>query len=475
MSCDFCGMDSMDIRSLTAAYRSKRLSPVAVTAHYLEKIEKEQPRINAFITVCKDRAMEQAKAAEERYLRGCPIGALDGVPYAVKDIIDVQGVPTTMGCRLYQNAIAAQSAFAVRKLEDAGAVMLGKTNTSQFALGATGEVSAAGPCCNPYDPSRISGGSSSGSAAAVAAGLCRFALGTDTGGSVRAPAALCGVYSIRPTIGRVSGNGMLMNCQMLDTIGVMTDNVQDNALVLDAISGYDADYALSYPDAKTNTCQDVAKGVQGLTLGVPISFFENGVDSYVLDAIKQAVEFYRSIGVRILEIGMPDIQEYRPVMSKLLIAEAYSMHEQALNEHRDCYDPELLQRFADAQNLEMTEYIRYRRSVFSFRKKFQHLFDGVDAVLLPTQATVAVKRNSDPEMVMNGTAANLYEISSRYLWFTALAGTAAMNVPCGFHEGLPLGMQLLAPKEQEGILYRFAYQYQNAEMLKNNGSGGCLR
>lgn len=467
MTYDFSGVECMDIRALNAAYRSGGLSPVAVTAHYLKKIEDEQPRINAFITVCAERAMAQAKASERRYQQGCSLGVLDGVPYAVKDIIDVQGVPTTMGSRLYRDHVAAQSAFAVKKLEDMGAVMLGKTNTSQFALGATGEVSAAGPCCNPYDPTRISGGSSSGSAAAVAAGLCRFALGTDTGGSVRAPAALCGVYSIRPTIGRVSANGMLMNCQMLDTIGVMTDNVQDNAIVLDAISGYDADYALSRQDAELHASAEITKKIEGLTLGVPVSFFEDGVDTYVWRALQRAMEVYKDCGAEIRRIAMPDIQQYRAVMSRLLIAEAYSMHEQALKEHRECYDPELLQRFADGQKVEMAEYVRDQRSVFSFKKKFQRLFEGVDAVLLPTQATIAVKQNSDPDMVMNGTAANLYEISSRYLWFTALAGTTAMNVPCGFHDGLPLGMQLLAPQNQEATLYRFAYQYQKAETIQN--------
>lgn len=451
----------MDIPALHEAYLTGTLSPVRVTQELLEKVRAEQPRINAFITIAEEMALEQAGKSEARYRKGTPIGILDGVPYTVKDIVDVGGVPTTYGCRLYADNIPAKSAFAVAKLEQAGAVMLGKVNTSQFALGATGEVSAWGPCCNPYDPERITGGSSSGSAASVAANLCQFSLGTDTGGSVRAPAALCGIYSIRPSMGLVSGEGILQNCQFMDTIGVLSRNVQDNAIVLDAICGYDPDYPLSRADIANDHVSAVDQPLEGMTLGVPYTFFRDGVSDYVWDALCNAVQVFEQAGVIIKEITMPDIGEYRGVMSKLLISEAYAMHADVLRTNREAYAPELLSRFADGAAVTTVEYVRMRRQIFTFRRKFSALFEGVDAVLLPTQATVAVKRNSDPSLVMNGSAANLYEISSRYLWFTAFAGTAAMNVPCGFYKGLPLGMQLLAPKNQEKTLYRFASRYQN--------------
>lgn len=450
----------LDIISLADAYRSGICSPVEVTQKLLNKIRQEQPRINAFITVAEEQALESARESERRFQTGCPRGVLDGIPYAVKDVIDTKGLPTTMGCNLHKEHVAEKSAFAVQKLEAQGAVMLGKTNTSQYALGATGEISAAGPCCNPHNPAYISGGSSSGSAAAVAAGLCVFALGTDTGGSIRAPASMCGVTSIRPTIGRVSGDGILTNCRMLDTIGVMGNNAADCALVLDVISGYDETNEMSFPQLTPDFTMEINKPVTNLRLGVPFEFFRNDVADYVWAALEEALRVYEKLGVEIVPITMPDIGKYRSVMSRLLMSEAYSVHEENLAKHREFFDPELLERFADGAAVTMTEYIRLQKQHFPFCKEFAKLFENVDAVMLPTQAVTAWKRNGDLSVRINGQAANLYELSSRYLWFTAFAGTAAMNVPCGFHEGLPLGMQLLAPKQQEGILFTLADQYE---------------
>lgn len=455
---------NMGILKLAEAYRDGTLDPVLVVNYLLKKVEEEQPRINAFINISREKALNAAKMSAERLARKQSLSILDGIPYAVKDVIDVEGFPTTSGSDLEKDRIIKKNAFTVQKLEEAGAIVLGKTNTSQYALGATGTISSAGACKNPHNPEYITGGSSSGSAAAVAANLCPFALGTDTGGSVRAPAGLCGTIGIRPTHGRVSANGMLLNCQMLDTIGVISREVEDAAIVLDCISGHDPEYACSLRCEGSNLYGRIEEGVQGMVIGVPIDYFKGAVEPYVWKAIEDAVEIFRGAGVEVKKVQMPDIEEYRSVMSILLMSEAYTVHEENLKNHREYYDPELLERFAAVENVKMTEYIRLSKKRFFFKKKFDEIFNGVDAILLPTQAMTAVRLTFEASQNINGNTQNYYELSSRFLWFTAFAGTTAMNVPCGFHNGLPLGLQLLAPEMGEGIILRLAYFY-----TKNKG------
>ncbi len=452
----------LSIRQLAVGYRSGEFSPVAVTEHLLALIEKWQPEINAFIHVGHEAALKRAALSEKRMKSGRMLSILDGIPCGIKDIIDVEGFPTTMGCRLYENSFPKESAFAVRKLENAGAVILGKTNTSQFALGATGEVSSAGPCGNPHDPTRISGGSSSGSAAAVAAGLVPFAIGTDTGGSVRAPASLCGVVGLRPTTGLISMSGCLPNCLMLDTIGILARSSKDIAEILPIMVGYDVQYPLSVYSEHSFPIVPVGNNLECYTIGIPWSYFRDNIDPCVARAFESAVSACEHLGCRIKSVDLEEIAQYREVMSDLLIAEAYCFHKSNLEKHSTYYAPEILKRFERGNSITKEEYIKLRNRVFPFKLAFRNAFSEVDLLALPTQPSVAIKRRTDPAYSLDPAAVEYYENSSRFLWFAAFAGYPAISIPCGKKKGLPIGIQLIGQPKNEKLLFSVSEKLESA-------------
>src|SRR5918994_3459281 len=293
------------LAALSRGLRERRLSPVEVVRALLGRIEGDET--NAFITVTAERALEQASQAEREILAGRHKGPLHGIPVALKDLIYTRDVRTTMGSAFFAGHVPDRSATVARGLEEAGSVLIGKTNTHEFAYGPTGDRSLFGPTRNPHDTGRITGGSSGGSGAAVAAGLCYGALGSDTGGSIRIPAALCGVVGMKPTFGRVSKLGVFPLAWSLDHVGPITRTVEDNALILNALASHDPEDLYSVGPAAEDFTRDLQRGLRGAGIGLPTSFYFDHVEKEVEARVREAAEVFRSLGAEVREVEIPSL------------------------------------------------------------------------------------------------------------------------------------------------------------------------
>jgi len=324
------------LASLSRELKERRLSPVEVVRTLLGRIEADET--NAFITVTAERALEKASRAERELVAGRYKGPLHGVPIALKDLIFTEGVRTTMASDFFTEHVPDHSATVARRLEEAGSVLIGKTNTHEFAYGPTGDRSFFGPTRNPHDTRKITGGSSGGSGAAVAANLCYGALGSDTGGSIRIPAALCGVVGMKPTFGRVSKTGVFPLAWSLDHVGPITRTVQDNALMLNALAGHDLEDLYSVDLTAEEFTRDLERDVQGTAIGLPSSFYFEHVDGEIEGRIREAIEVFRSLGVNVCEVEVPNLWDTLHAQRLILAAEAYAVHEERLKTDPDRFD-----------------------------------------------------------------------------------------------------------------------------------------
>ncbi|HJQ29547.1 MAG TPA: amidase, partial [Rubrobacter sp.] len=316
------------LAALAGSLRERRLSPVEVVRALLERIEADES--NSFITVTAERALEEASRAEAEILAGRYRGPLHGVPVGLKDLIYTRGVRTTMGSAFFAEHVPGHSATVARKVEEAGSVLIGKTNTHEFAYGPTGDRSHFGPTGNPHDTRRITGGSSGGSGAAVAAGLCYGALGSDTGGSIRIPAALCGTVGMKPTFGRVSKRGVFPLSWSLDHVGPLTRTVEDNALMLSVLAGHDPEDLHSIDRPPEDFTRDLERGLRGAGIGLPPGFYFEHVDEEVEARVREAAEIFASLGAEVREVEIPSLWDTLKAQRLILAAEAYAVHEERL-------------------------------------------------------------------------------------------------------------------------------------------------
>lgn len=354
--------DSIDVlhlslESLARKIRAKQISPVEVTRQLLERIDSVDDDLNSYITVLYDEALAAASRAEREIVAGNVRGWLHGVPVGLKDIIYTDGVRTTMGSQIFRNYVPDHDATVVEKLREAGAVVVGKLNTHQFAYGPTGDRSYFGPVRNPYDSTKISGGSSSGSAAAVASSLCYAALGTDTGGSVRIPASCCGVVGMKPTFGRISKYGIFPLSWSLDHVGPMTRTVEDNAIVLGALSGHDARDPYSVRRETEDFTRHLNQGIKGSVVGVPSSFYFENVEEEVRAMVNRAIEVFRDLGARIHEVEMPHSEEILAAQRVVLASEAFTVHEERLRGQPEQFEGEVRARLLIGEAIRAYEYI----------------------------------------------------------------------------------------------------------------------
>ena len=426
--------------------RSRKLSAVDLTRECLARIERMNPTLNAFITVTADLALEQAVRADAEILAGNWRGPLHGIPIALKDLIDVAGVRTTAGSRQYSKRIATEDAVIVTQLKQAGAVLVGKTNLHEFAFGGSGIVSAFGAVKNPWDVSRITGGSSSGSAAAVAAGMCIAAVGTDTAGSVRAPAALCGVVGHRPSKGVLRNDGIIPLAESFDTPGPITRTVRDAATILDCLAAL-----------------GTAKVLEGL--GEPVTKLRVGVARNLCDDAEPEVAscFHAAaatIAGLVSEVADFDLQWQTP--PEIRNYEIYRYHQPMLQNTPELYDPRTLDRVRDTAGV---DEVNYRRAVQAFSEFNQRVrgFDSLDVVLSPT-VLVAAPPIAELE-ALDSSALRQYEL--RYLLKNTYPFSSlwwpSVSVPCGFtREGLPVGLQISAAPGADHVALRLAHAYEQA-------------
>ncbi len=444
------------IGELSALFRARTISPVEATRVCLERIAALNPRLNAFITVTADAAIAQAQQAEAEIMRGEWRGALHGIPIGLKDLIDTAGVRTTAGSAVYQDRVPVADAEVVRRLRLAGAVILGKQNLHEFAYGGSSMVSCFGEVRNPWDTSRIAGGSSGGSAASVAAGLGYAAIGTDTAGSIRLPAACCGVVGLKPTYGRVSAGGVIPLSWSLDHVGPITRSVHDAALVLQAIAGYDPQDGTSSDAATPDFSAELPSGVAGLRVGVLRSYFWDDLDPEIRAAAEHALATLAHLGAELLDFEVP-VETSRTLQA----AESYEFHAKCAAEHPELYQPETLRRIQSGAGITAAETSEARQQLGRTRHEIAGVFERVDLLVTPTApvlppAIADLKNN--PERLRPVELTMLRNTRPFNVW-----GLPAISIPCGFSSsGWPIGLQIVGPHWGEATVLRLAHAYESA-------------
>ena len=469
-----------DIRSSIASGESKAN---AIAEASFEKIEARDPQIHAYLSVNRERALEQASRIDDLAAKGESLPVLAGVPVGIKDVLTIEGLPATAGSKILEGWRAPYTATAVQKLEAAGAVVLGKLNCDEFAMGSSNENSAYGPVHNPYALDRVPGGSSGGSAAAVAAGMAVATLGTDTGGSIRQPASFCGVVGILPTYGRVSRYGLIAFASSLDRVGPFTANVRDAATVLGVIAGHDPQDATSSPLPVPDYTADLDKGVAGLKLGIPSEYFAEGLDPEVRAAVERSIDQLRSAGATVKPISLPHSRYAIPTYYVIATAEAsanlarfdgvrYGFRAKDANTLSSMYrrsrdlgfGAEVKRRIMlGTYALSAGYYDAYYKKAQQVRRllteDFLKAFAEVDAILTPTAPTPAFKLGEKVDDPVSMYLADIYTVTA------SLAGICGLSVPCGkSSEGLPIGLQILGKHFDEAMTLRVA---QTVEALQS--------
>ena len=448
-----------------------------MTRDQLDRIAKGDGALDAFLTVTAERALSRARALDARIAGGAAPGPLAGVPVAVKDVLHVEGVPTTCGSRILEGYRPPFTATAVARLEAAGAIVVGKTNMDEFAMGSSTENSAYKPTRNPWDRTRVPGGSSGGSAAAVSAGLVPLALGTDTGGSIRQPAALCGVVGMKPTYGRVSRYGLVAFASSLDQVGPLARTVEDAALAATALSGVDGADATSAPVDVPDFQAALAGGTAGLRVGVPWPFLGEGVDAGVMAAFRQALGDLEGAGARTVEVALPHAPHAVAAYYVVATAEAssnlarydgvrYGLRVSApelrrmYGETRDRgFGPEVKRRiilgtFVLSAGYYDAYYLRAQQVRTLIRRDFEEAFRACDVLALPTTPTPAFLLGEKTDDPLQMYLADIFTVPAN------LAGIPGLSLPCGFVDGLPVGFQLLGRPFDESTLLRAGHAYQ---------------
>ena len=449
---------ALTISSAMTSLRAGEYSSLELTEVCLRQIEHLDPAINAFITPTIELAYQAALQADVLHSHH-PSNLIDlallGIPVALKDLFETTGIPTTAGSKFYADHIPGQDAQAVLKLKLAGAVIVGKTNTHEIALGVTGVNPHFGAVKNPRDTSRITGGSSSGSAAAVASGMCLAALGTDTGGSIRIPASLCGVVGLKPTYGRVSARGVIPLSWNLDHVGPLTRTVRDAAIMLQVLAGFDPHDPASADVPVDDYLVHLEAGVKGCRVALAVGEYIDASDSEVLAGVRSAVQVFKELGAQVENVELSWIADLAQANTRMTQADAATFHHQRLAEHPDWFGADVLQRLQAGALLTSSDYVLARRVQAEGRRSFEMFFTKYDLLLLPTTPIPA------PPIA----AIAALEAARQLTRFTApfnLTGLPALSVPCGLVAGLPFGLQILAPQWGEARVLQAGYAFKKA-------------
>lgn len=470
------------IAQIAHALKAGETTSVEVTQAVLDRIKAVDDQVQAFLSLDADDAIAQAQASDERRAQGSAFGPLDGIPIAIKDTLAVKDQPLRCASKMLESYTSPFDATCIRQLRDAGAVIFGRLNMDEFAMGSSTENSAYQTTCNPWDLGTIPGGSSGGSAAAIAAGEAIATLGTDTGGSIRQPAALCGVVGMKPTYGLISRYGLVAFASSLDQVGPFTRSVEDAALLMEAMLGKDVlDSTSIPPQGDTHYVQALQKKKGPWKLGVPREFFGNGIDPEVKANIEEAIEWYRSQGCEIIDISLPHSDLAVPVYYIVATAEASSnlaRFDGVRYGHRSAAADDALSLFTKSRGEGFGEevkrriilgtyvlssgyydayYVRAQKVRTLIRKDFENVFEQVDAILTPTSPTPAFKRGERSDDPLSMYLSDIYTISVN------LAGLPAISVPSGFTKaGLPIGLQVIAPAFGEADMFAVAHAFEQA-------------
>lgn len=449
-------LTELTITEAAELIKARGISPVELTEAHLARIERVDLRLNCFITLTADQALDSARRAEEIIGQGSYLGPLHGIPLAVKDLYETTGIRTTAGSTFFADYVPEKDCVAVQKLNAAGAVNLGKLNLHEIALGVTNNNPHYGACRNPWQLERTPGGSSGGSGAALAAGLCMGSLGTDTGGSIRIPASLSGVVGFKPTYGRISTRGVIPLSWNLDHAGPMALGVRDVALLLQTIAGYDPEdpYSMDVP------VEDYIDGLEGGVRGWRVAFasdaFFQRADDEVLAAVNEAEKIFTALGAQVSEIEVPGGRAAALANGLMTTSDAAAFHQERLEMRPEGFGMDVLQRLQTGAGFSSSEYILARRAQSTLRHQFERFFRDYDILLTPTTPI--------PAPFLDGPDA--VEQARKLTRFTApfnLTGLPALSVPCGFtQDGLPVGLQIVGASWAEAQVLRAGYAYERA-------------
>jgi aspartyl-tRNA(Asn)/glutamyl-tRNA(Gln) amidotransferase subunit A len=446
----------LSLAEAARALRARELSPVELTESVLSRIGAVDGRLRAYVTVAADAAAAAAVRAEREISETGPRSPLHGIPMGVKDLIDAAGLPTTASSDVRAGHIADHDSHVAARLKAAGAVLLGKTHTHEFAYGLTTPQTS-----NAWDQSRVAGGSSGGSAVAVAAGEATFALGTDTGGSIRVPAALNGVVGLKPTYGLVSRSGVTSLSWSLDHVGPLTRSARDAALVLAATAGYDP----RDPASVSGPLVDFTGGgdLKGLRVGIPRNHYFDRVSPEVEEAVRRAIERLAELGAKLVEVEIPMARYVQAIQWGLMVPEATAYHERSLRAVPDLYTPDVRVLLEAGELTSAGDYLRAQRARTMMRDDWARMFDGIDVLAAPTVPMTAAKSGQDTVEWADGT---VEAVSDSYVRLSApanITGVPALTLPVGHdHAGLPIGMQLMARPFRDATVLRVGRVYEES-------------
>jgi len=450
------------LHQLATRLRQRELSPVELTEHFLQRIERYNPKLNAYIAVTAERALASARAAETTLASGGDLGPLHGIPVAFKDLINVAGLPTTGGSILLRENIPDKDATVALKMARGGAVLLGKTHMVEFAFGGVGINHHYGTPWNPWDAAtqRIPGGSSSGSAVAVAAGLAPAALGSDTGGSVRIPSSFCGLVGLKPTFGRLSNQGCLPLDSTLDSVGPMVRTVRDAALIYQVLAGPDPAAPPTWGHPSENVLENLEGDISGMRLALPREYFWDEVDEEVAAAVHASAQVFADLDAHVDDISLQELDDLQTLRARgsLVAVETYLNLKDDLENNLDKFDPIVAARMLDGKDFLAVDYLDIQNGYADLRRRIGASLHAVDALITPTTPIVAAPveevDQEDRYFPTNG-------LCLRNTMAANLLGLCAISLPCGFtRAGLPIGLQLIGRAFDEGRLLRLAHAYE---------------
>ncbi len=473
-------LHSLTIREASRLLRSGQITAVALTQAALERIRAVDPEVRAYVTVCEEEALREAAAADRRLQGGEPVTPLTGIPYGVKDCLSTYGVRTTCSSRILEDYVPRYDATVISRLREAGAVLVGKQNMDEFGMGSSCENSAFFPTRNPWDPDRVPGGSSGGSAAAVAADMGLFSLGEDTGGSIRMPASFCGVTGLKPTYGRVSRFGLIALVSSFDSIGPLTHDVWDAGLVLNVIAGHDPRDSTSVDVPVPDYGHAISRErLDGVRLGIPAEYFAEGMDPGVEKAVVTAIAHLQALGAQVEEVSLPHTDYAISIYYLILTAEASSnlarfdgirfglseppegsdIIQRYLRTRGEGFGPEVKRRimlgtFALSAGYYDAYYLRAQRVRTLLRQDFARAFEKVDALIAPVSPTPAFRLGEKVDDPLKMYLSDIHVVAANP------GGVCSLAVPCGFVEGLPVGMQIIGPALDEARVLTIGAAYQ---------------
>ena len=470
---------NITIKETAELIKDKKISPVELTKAFLERIESVDKEINSYITVISDQALESAESAEQEIMKGNYLGPLHGIPIGLKDIFVMKDIPSTCGSKMLENFISPYDATVTARIKKSGAVILGKNNMDEFAMGSSNETSYFGPVKNPWDTGRVPGGSSGGSASATAAGLCTASIGTDTGGSIRQPAALCGVTGLKPTYGRVSRYGMIAFASSLDQAGPLTRSAEDAAIILNAISGRDEMDSTSVDVPVPDFTKNLNGDIKGMKIGIPKEYFLDGMDKDVEAAVEKAIQDIKSLGAEIVEISLPhtkyaistyyiiapceassNLARYDGVRYGYRASDPEDLHDLFFRSRSEGFGEEVKRRimlgtYALSSGYYDAYYLKAQKVRTLIREDFKKAWEKVDVIVTPTTPETAFKINEKTDDPITMYLSDVLTIPCN------ISGIPGLSTPCGFStDNLPIGLQILGKSFDEESILRVAHAYE---------------